>query len=206
MNGLYNIDNTLDTGTRKNTYIEAGIHDDLTLTEIVYKPTDKSEFVAFYFEDKNGDKLSHTEWPKTLNKPIDQLSDDDKEKILGLIKQQRKRIKQIVEAITGKELVIQANSFEEMGKAIVETTKEHFEKAKVRAKIVFDYRDYTSLSNNPDYKFIESMDIPKEESAIRILSNDKMTRSNQRNFEKKVDNPLEIDANSSADNSDKLPF
>lgn len=208
MQGLYNIDSTLDTGNRKNTYVEAGIHENLTLTEIVYKPTEKSEFLAFYFEDENGDKLSHTEWPKTMDKPMEQMTDDEKEKILYLVKQQRQRIKQIVEAIIGKgNLSLQANNFKEMGEAVVNLTKVHFNKAKVRAKVVYDYRDYTSLSNNPEYTFIEPMSIIKEESAIRILNSDKLTRgTNQRNQEKKVDHPLEDEANSSADSGDDLPF
>lgn len=207
MQGLYNLDNTLDTGSRKNTYVEAGIHENLELTEIVYKPTEKSEFLAFYFEDENGDKLSHTEWPKTMNKPIEQMTDEEKEKILYLVKQQRQRIKQIVEAIIGKgNLNLQANSFKEMGEAIVNLTKDFFKKTKVRAKVVYDYRDYTSLSNNPEYTFIESMDIAKEDTAIRILNNDKLKRSNQRNVETKVENPLAEDVSSSTDNSDDLPF
>jgi len=203
MTGLYNMDPSVTADLQASTYIQPGIVENIELVKVVYQTTETSEFLAFYFEDDQNDKLSHTEWPMKFKRPLDQMSSEEQEKALGLIKRQKRLIAQIVEAILGKGAAdsIKANNFQEYAEAVVKLLTGKFEGIKLRAKVVYDYRGFTSLANNPRYRFIEPMTITKEKSAIRILANDRLTRPNQRNEERAVNNPLEftLPTNSEAD-------
>jgi hypothetical protein len=88
---------------------------------------------------------------------------------------------------------------------VVNTLGTKYEGTKVRAKVVYDYRGFTSLANNPKYTFIEPATVALEDTAIRILDNDKLTRPVQKNEEKRVENPLEPTSDKKAGEGD-LPF
>lgn len=177
MTGLYDIAKTI---LKTKTYLEAGLQENLELTEVVYKPTETSEFLAFYFINEDGTKtLSHTEWPKKMKKPINELNDSEKEIYISLINRQKKLVHQIVSAILGQDISLTGNSFKEFAQNTVKALEGKFSGKKVRAKVVYDYRGFTSLANNPDFRFIEPMSVEKSE--IQILDTDKLTRTDTRN-------------------------
>lgn len=183
MSGLYDINTTV---IKTKTYLEPGIHENLEMTEVKYETTENSEFLAFYFKDADGNKhVSHTEWPKKTSTSIDKMNDEEKALFIGLINRQKKLVHQIVSAILEKEVPLTGNSFKEFALNTVKVLKGNFEGKKVRAKIVYDYRGYTSLANNPDFRFIEPMSVLKEKSEISILDNDRMTRDNIKGNERK---------------------
>jgi hypothetical protein len=204
--GLYNIDPSM-TDQKSASYVEAGIRTNLEMKKVVYQTTEKSEFLAFYFENENGDKLSHTEWPTKLSRPIEYMSDEEKERAIGLIKRQASLVAQIVESILGKGTFsnIKADSFKDLAEQAVKVLGNKFIGIKLRAKVVYDYRGFTSLANNPKFTFIEPMTISDADTKIRILDNDKIVRPPQKSEEKHVENPLETSSTAPAGKGD-LPF
>lgn len=222
MTNIYSGDNVITVSDDINTYIDAGIRENLTFVEVKQEQTSTSSFIAFYFENDNGDKVSHTEYKIQPRKPVAQLTTDE---LLTLSKRsamQLGKIKQIVSAIKGfspeEEKAYNfsnANSFEAIAAKAKNDTISLVNIAKVRAKVVYNYKGFTSLDNNPHYRFIENMNVvpTKETSKIRILSSDRMTRDNvkQTNF-KATANPFVGESATTAPdtsgtaNDDGLPF
>lgn len=201
--GLYNIDNNVP-GPKETQYLEAGIHENIKFTDVEYKTTvNNNEFLSFTFENEKGHKGTHTEWP---------FKGQITENTLFIIVKQVSLLKQIGEAIVGKgNFNVQAESFKDMAQKVVNLLKPQITNKLFRLKVVYDNRGYTSLANNPNWTFIEPMSIPKEESKIQILSNDKMSRQKQ-DKEDPVSNILDNDGSttventSSQTNANEFPF
>jgi len=184
---LYSIDNSTQSANDK-TYIEAGIHENLTFTKVAYATTDKGkEYLTFEYTNGKGDKGTHTEWP---------FAKEVTENTLFIIERQKGIIKQIGEAILGKgNFIIKGTSFADMAKKVVALLSPAIENKFFRIKVVYDNRGFTSLSSDPKWTFIEPMSIPLEESKIRILKKDKMERPKQ-DYEPKVQNPFDFEESS----------
>jgi len=185
--GLYNIDENVVV-KNDTVYIEAGIRENLKLTAVNTQTTENNNFfLSFYFEDPQGRKLSHTEWPQKFSKPIEEMSDDEKVIFMSRLNKQKGRIVQIVEAYvgTGKFRDLNFDTFEQFAQKVVEVLTPFINGPLVRAKVVYDWRNYTSLLNNPRYTFIESMDIAKEQTNIFLLQNDKLVKT----FPDKINEP-----------------
>lgn len=217
MANLYKVDKNTLTATDNSSYIEAGIHEDIVMVDVKYSQTvNGNEFLAFYFENKHGDKLSHTEWPVKLSKPLESMSKEEKEKILGIVESQKSRIKQIVEVFfTDEELEkkpyeIDPRTFEEFAKMTIAFLGNAYKDKLVRVKVVYDYKGYTSLPNRSRFTFIEPMTISKEESKIRILTGDVLERPKKDTDpleENPIETPNDVDRTTNkADSSDDLPF
>ena len=199
-------------------YLEAGIHDNCSLDRAEYGKSERgNEFLAFYFKDPNGSIVSKTEWPVRMPEPLSGLSpeqytqDDSKEKDMyeSMSLNQMARIKHIcVDSgyITNEAFVFEATTFQEFAETVVKLLEAVDAKdKKVRIKVVYDRNNFTSLPSYTRYVWIESMDIAKEDSKIRILSIDKMQRT-QADQEISTPNPLDIAHIDNTNGEEDLPF
>lgn len=213
MQNLYNVDKSTVTATDNSTFIDAGIHEDIVMVDVRYATTvNGNEFLAFYFENKQGDKLSHTEWPVKLSRPLEAMSQEEKDKYLGIIESQKSRIKQIVEVFYSEEELekrpyeIEANSFKEFAEKTITFLGKVYEDKPVRVKVLYDYKGYTALPNRSRFTFIEPMSVSKEDSKIRILSGDVIERP-KKDKDQLEDNPVESSApKGTSDKDDEMPF
>lgn len=207
--GLYDIDKTI---IKKNTFVPTGIHENLELTEVVYKPTETSEFLAFYFVDENGNTLSHTEWPTKKSKAITEMNDDEKDQYFSFVRRQRELVHQILAAILETdEFPLRGNTFKEFAESAIQALANKSKGKKVRAKVVYDYRGFTSLANNPSYRFIEPMSVSKENSEIELLESDNLTRKATRNERRNnaasiIDTSISEASKGTKDEKDQVPF
>lgn len=180
MANFYSVTKDLEINSSINstTYIDAGIHENIQLVDVVYGTTDNNnEFLAFYFENEHGDKLSHTEWPAVPIKPFDAMNSEERVAFLEKIDNQKRRIGQIVTTFISREQYdFEVNSFKEYAENIIRLLKSSLRTKPVRVKVIYNKKNFTSLPNYWKYVFIEPMTVAKEDSKIRILSIDKMVK------------------------------
>jgi hypothetical protein len=179
MTNLYSVTSNLEVTGNATSYISPGIHENIKMVNVEYDTTDKgNEYVAFYFEDERGDKLSHTEWPVKPTKPLDAMSDEEKKTFLALIDNQKRRVGQIVTCFVPKEsYTFNADSFKQFAENIIKILGTSFKTKTVRVKIVYNNKNYTTLPNYWRYTFIEPMSVSTAESRIRLLNIDKIERT-----------------------------
>ena len=196
---MYKVDKSVDSEARATNFLDVGIHEDAEMTNLEYKtsPDAGNEFMVFTF-DKDGKRLSHTEW-----KP----RDVDPEKLANKEANQIKRIKHIVTKYISEDLfVIEAADFKAFCEATIKLLGNTYIGKKVRVKVVYSFNNYTSL---PNYvPFIEKMEVPKAESGLEILSIDKMTKTQPDTERSSQTNPY-VDSTSNQDNKTAdtdLPF
>ena len=208
---LYSVTKETPNASNVPSYIAAGINEDIQLVDVVYKTTAKgNEFLAFNFENKAKNKLSLTEWPKNLNKPIEQMNSTEKEVIFAIAEAQHMRIKQIVETFTGLDTFeVEASSFKELAEKTIAFLGDKFKGKLVRIKAVYDNKGFVTLPNKigqAKYTFIESMSVPKDLSKIHILPGDTMERPVRKDAEQIEINPMEVPSTPTKDSKDDLPF
>lgn len=194
MQGLYNVDNTTKIASTTSTWIEPGIHENLKLVDIKYDKTKNgNEFLAFYVENENGDKVSNTEWPFTMRVPLDEMSDTQRDTALSIIENQKSKVRQIVE-IFKPNFNINAGSFKEFAEKTIDFLGDSYKDTLFRLKVVYDKRGYTTFAQSARFIFMESMDVAKEDSKIRIVPTDRMDRPEKdtADFGSKQ-NPLDIE-------------
>jgi len=186
-----------------SSFIEAGIHEDLEFDRITYNVSaNGNKFLAFYLKDLSGAEVSKTEWePK----------DENPEKLKNKVNNQMIRIHHIlVGSGVLSEINIEADDFEEFANKLIDLVGDKYKDVKIRAKVVYDDNNYTTLPNYTKYIWIEPMSVPKEKSKIRILGIDRMERirpddtSSQSNPFESVDTS-ESEKDNNKDKSD-LPF
>lgn len=175
---LYNVTEDLQKKNVSNRYMDVGINENVELISIEYKPTEKTEFIAFYFENEDKAKLSHTEWKIRQSVPFAQMDPEAAALHLRLVNEQIRRINAIVTTFIPEENFrkVKGDTFEEFSKATIAALGDSYKGIKVRIKVVYDKRNYTSLPKYTNYTWIERMTIPKEESEIRIFSSDRLTK------------------------------
>lgn len=152
-----------------SSFIEAGIHEDLEFDRITYNVSaNGNKFLAFYLKDLSGAEVSKTEWePK----------DEDPEKLKNKVNNQMIRIHHmLVGSGMLSEVNIEADNFEEFANKLINLVGDKYKGVKVRAKVVYDDNNYTTLPNYTKYVWIEPMSVPKEKSKIRVLGIDRMER------------------------------
>lgn len=180
MNNIYSVtkDLNIKDNSNYNTYLEAGIHEDVVLTDVKYGVTEKGfEYLTFTFENKQGDKGTHTEYQVFSDKQYEAMLPEDRERFLEKIDNQKRRIGQIVTTfVTREQYEFQANDFKTYAENIINILKDSLNTVPVRIKFVYNNRGFTTLPSYWKYIFIEPMTITKEQSKIRILSIDKMKR------------------------------
>lgn len=165
----YNVDSSVKLELSTTNYLEAGIHEDVELKSIRFGVSPKgNEFIEFSFVDPSGRSLIHTEYKPTGT---------DEEKVLSRTINQIKRIKQIILCfVPESEYVVHANTYKEFCENTIKIVGNRNTGKKLRVKAVYSDKGFITLPGYSKFKFIESMDIPKEKSGIRILSLDQITR------------------------------
>lgn len=155
-----------------SSYLEPGIYENIVLSDVVYKETDNgNKFIAFYFKDENGNTVPKTEWEPREGDNIETK-----------VNNQLARIKHIAvnSGIMSKdEFVFKAENFEQLAKQVEEklrAKKDKWDSHKLRIKVVYDFNNYTTLPSYTKFAWLESMDVPKDQSKVKILPIDKMER------------------------------
>lgn len=197
---LYSVTADLQRKDVSNRYMGPGIHENCELTSIEYKKTDKgSELIAFYFENELKEKLSHTEWRVMPTKDINTMADAEAKIYLSLVTSQIRRINSIATAFISEEdfRKVKGNTFEEFCTSVINTVGDTFKGVKVRIKVVYDKRNFTALPSYTNYEWIEPMTVLKENSKIKIIAKDKMTKSVPKKLEGADEklNEIEIESN-----------
>lgn len=195
-----------------NRYMGPGIHENVEMTRVEYAKTEKSEYLAFYFVNDKNEQLSHTEWKIKMNKPLEEMEEGLVKFYTNITNEQVARIDRIVTTFIPKETFqgVEADTFEEFANKTITALGDSYKGKRVRIKVVYDKRNYTSLPPYTNYKWIESMDIPTEKSEIEILGKDKMVKDIPKNMEgaDPVSNIIEQKAiaNTDASKTEDLPF
>jgi len=152
-------------------YLEAGIHENIVLSDVSYNESrNGNKFLAFYFSDENGNQVPKTEWePNGENQE-------------SKVNKQLARIKHIAVnsgILSEDEFVFKAEDFESFAKQVVEKLKskqDQWKDHKLRVKVVYDFNNYTTLPSYAKFDWLENMNIPADQSKIKILPIDKMER------------------------------
>jgi len=174
-NIVFIVDEKIESEDRKFNFIDFGIHDNITMTDISIEksPTGK-DYMSFTFTSEDGKVLNKTEWQPTIKE------DQGHDVLLSKIKNQAKRIKHIMARYMSEDATKVTYNYDNWVtyakevKAKLDPVKGT---SKMRIKAVYDNKGYVSL---PNYvPFIESMAIPKSDSKLEILSNDKKERPQQ---------------------------
>lgn len=183
-------------------FIPAGIHENVTLksARVAESPTGL-KFLEIVFE-KNGATLTQTEW-----KPIKFEGMDDS----ALQKKEDTQFSRMMQILlcwySDEQLVFNGTSFEEFSQEVVNYLNNADKSKKLRVKIVYNDKGYTTLPSYARYTFIEPMVLPEgQTSSITELRIDNFTKPVVADTETPVANLTSI--STSSDNADPngLPF
>lgn len=183
-------------------FIPAGIHENVTLksARVAESPTGL-KFLEIVFE-KNGATLTQTEWKPTKFESMDDSALQKKEDT------QFSRMMQILLCwYSDEQLVFNGTSFEEFSQEVVNYLNNADKSKKLRVKIVYNDKGYTTLPSYARYTFIEPMVLPEgQTSSITELRIDNFTKPVVADTETPVANLTSI--STSSDNADPngLPF
>ena len=183
-------------------FIPAGIHENVTLksARVAESPTGL-KFLEIVFE-KNGATLTQTEWKPTKFEGMDDSALQKKEDT------QSSRMMQILLCwYSDEQLVFNGTSFEEFSQEVVNYLNNADKSKKLRVKIVYNDKGYTTLPSYARYTFIEPMVLPEgQTSSITELRIDNFTKPVVADTETPVANLTSI--STSSDNADPngLPF
>lgn len=174
----YKVTEEIQKPVINNRYMNVGIHENVELTRIEYAKTEKSEYLAFYFVNERNEQLSHTEWMIRFKQKPEDMEEGLLKFYTTLINEQIARINRIATTFISEDdfRKVEGDTFEAFSNATIAALGNSYKGKKIRIKVVYDKRNYTSLPSYLNYQWIESMDIPTEKSAIEILSKDKMVR------------------------------
>ena len=183
-------------------FIPAGIHENVTLksARVAESPTGL-KFLEIVFE-KNGATLTQTEWKPTKFEGMDDSALQKKEDT------QFSRMMQILLCwYSDEQLVFNGTSFEGFSQEVVNYLNNADKSKKLRVKIVYNDKGYTTLPSYARYTFIEPMVLPEgQTSSITELRIDNFTKPVVADTETPVANLTSI--STSSDNADPngLPF
>ena len=184
-----------------SSYMPVGINENIILKEVNVKKTENGrDFLEFVFENEDGQTATMTEWKNEKNMWI--KTDEDLQRRDN---QQFGRILQIIDAVKGGHNDFEGSSFLEMiNWAAIQFADG--DDNKVRLKVTYDKNGYTQVSKNGI--FVESMNVAKEESQIKLWKNDLLERPVKADEEKPNDplagNSAPVTADSTG--ADDLPF
>lgn len=194
---IYKMTEDVFIDVKGQSWMDVGIHENVELVDIVSDTSPNgNHFLAFYFENEKGEKASKTEWEVKASKPMEQMTDTEKEAYLSKIKNQMARVSLIARQFIDKsELLFEASSFKHFTDTIKSKLLNRTKGVKLRIKIIFDYNDWATLPSYVKYPWIEKMsEFPKEKSKIKIIDDiDKIIKSQDTpdNLKKEY-NPLDI--------------
>jgi hypothetical protein len=206
---LYSITPDVQKKDVSNRYMGPGIHENCELTLIEYKKTDKgSEFIAFYFENELKEKLSHTEWRVMPRRDLATMNEKDSSIYFSLVTSQITRINAIATTFISEEKFreVKGVTFEDFCNNAILVIGNSYKGVKVRLKVVYDKRNFTALPSYTNYDWIEPMTIPKEQSKIKILGKDKLTKSVLPKLDGADEKLNEIEVQATTPAKDDFPF
>ena len=195
---------TTNNNEFNSSYMPVGINENVTLKEVNVKKTDQGrDFLEIIFENAQGQTATLTEWKNEKNQWI--VTDEDLQRRDN---QQFGRILQIIDAVNGQHADFEGNSFVEMINWVKTQLNPSNIGNQVRLKVVYDKKGYTKVSSLGI--FVEPMNVPEEQSQIKLWKNDLLERPVQADVEKPVD-PLTVGISDSAPvtettGADDLPF
>jgi hypothetical protein len=211
LQNLYSITQDTMTASNNSTYLEPGIHENIVLKEIKRGVAKNgSDFLAIYFENEQGDKVSYTEFPLRFRKDFSDMNSEELTKSLKRVEFQMSRWRQICEVFKPNCSLV-ANSFSEFIDKVISFIGNSYKDKKLRIKVVYDDRNFTTLDSNPTTTFIESMTVSAELTKIRMLPTDKVKREKpdkERVETNEVETLLEPDTKEGGGETkgDDLPF
>ena len=170
-------------------YIPAGIIENVVLKSVKTEVSPNgNQFLEIVFE-KDGATLTHTEWKPTLGGFV-----TTEEQLQTKMDKQYSRMLQILNCYyKDEELDFNGESFEQFAQWITDMLNKVDKSKKLRAKIVYNDKGYTTLPSYAKYTFIEPMILPDGmTSAIAKLGID--------NFEK----PIVADVETPVDTLDSV--
>lgn len=166
---MYKFDDSIPSSP-VNDYMNVGIHENVELISYEYRVSSNgNKFIELIFSNSFGEKLTHTEWePK----------DPNPEKVNDKVINQATRFRYMLTSLLpGENVSFEFANFEDFASKIIGILKAKYTGLKVRVKVVFNNKNYTTLPNYLKVTWIESMNIPKEESRITIIEKiDKMVK------------------------------
>ena len=205
----YKVTEEIQQSTTKGRFMDPGIHENSELTRAEYNKSEKSEYIAFYFENERKEQMCHTEWKIRMNKPVSEMEEGLIKWYTDKINEQVCRINKIVTTFIPTEEFrnTEADDFESFCKKTLEVLGGKYKNQKVRIKVIYDRRNYTALPSYTNYEWIEPMSIPSEESQIEILGRDKIVKDFPKRIEgaDPVKNEIEEKASENG-NGSGLPF
>lgn len=155
-------------------FIPAGINEDVVLksAKTEKSPNNDNRFLEIIFE-KNGATLTHTEWEPKMNEYTTteaQLTEKQNN--------QYSRMLQILDCFyNDDEINFEGASFKDFAEYIVDKLNNADKTKKLRVKVVYNDRGYTTLPKYAKYTFIEPMVLPEgKTSAIASLGIDRFTK------------------------------
>lgn len=196
---LYSLEKTKAIQKKDVAFLPAGIHDDVSWVDVRYEETPNNAFIEFKFE-KNGRTMTHTEWqPQQGSLPYDAFQNSCTNQV--------ERIRQILSCFYD-ELSFEGDSFKALAEWVIDRFNNADKSKKVRIKVVYNDRGYTTLPRYTKYTFIEPMDkVERNESVISKLSIDKFEKPEiTTDSEQPKSNPFDVVDGSLSNTSDDLPF
>lgn len=189
-------------------YIPAGIIENVVLKSVKTEVSPNgNQFLEIVFE-KDGTTLTHTEWKPTLGGFV-----TTEEQLQTKMDKQYSRMLQILNCYyKDEELDFNGESFEQFAQWIADMLNKVDKSKKLRAKIVYNDKGYTTLPNYAKYTFIEPMELPEgKSSSIAMLNIDQFTKPVVADKEVKNDNPFSTTSSTTntqafTDKTDDLPF
>jgi len=184
-----------------SSYMPVGINENITLKEVnVNKTPQGRDFLEIIFENEQGQTATMTEWKNEKNMWI--TTDEDLQRRDN---QQFGRILQVIDAVKGGHNDFEGSSFIEMI-TWAKMCLNDGDNSPLRLKVTYDKKGYTQVSKNGI--FVESMEVAKEESQIKLWKNDLLERPVKADEEKPNDpltgNSAPVTADSTG--ADDLPF
>lgn len=184
-----------------SSYMPVGINENVSLKEVnINKSPQGLDFLEIILENEQGQTVTMTEWKNTKNMWI--KTDEDLQQRDNL---QFGRILQVIDGLKGGHSDFEGNSFIEMITwAKIQLTAG--DSNKVRLKTIYDKKGYVTVSKNGI--FVESMNVAKDESQIKLFKRDLMERPVQADVESPAD-PLGVTTTpvtADSTGADDLPF
>lgn len=189
-------------------FLPAGIVENVVLKSVKTEMSPNgNQFLEIIFE-KEGATLTHTEWKPTIGGYV-----TTEEQLQTKMDKQYSRMLQILNCYyKDEELDFNGETFEQFAQWVTDMLNKVDKSKKLRVKIVYNDKGYTTLPNYAKYTFIEPMELPEgKTSSIVELNIDQFTKPVVADKETKNDNPFQSTSPSTnmqafENKTDDLPF
>lgn len=196
-------------------YLPAGIQEDVVLKSARAEMSPNNNFFLEITFEKDGATLTHTEWEPVKGQFV--VTD---EQLQERQDKQFSRMLQILHCFYADEVLnFNGDSFKDFATWVASMLTAADKSKKLRVKVVYNNKGYTTLPNYAKYTFIEPMELKEgETSAIRILGIDNVVRpvvadtevASTNPFDKPVETTAPENVNfgtpTSGENTNDLPF